>query len=42
MNNRLYQIPEGIVFSNENIREADGVVYYPVYMAGLLEKDKEL
>ena len=38
MSNQNYQIPEAIVFSNENFRQSDKVMYLPVYMAMFLEK----
>ena len=38
MSNQNYQIPEAIVFSNENFRQSDKVMYLPVYMALFLEK----
>lgn len=39
MENEAYKIKEAIVFSNENIRQRGKVTYYPVYLAGLLEKE---
>lgn len=37
LRNQSYGIKEAIVFSNENIKVEDHVVYYPVYLAGLLK-----
>lgn len=37
MRNQSYGIKEAIVFNNENIQVRDHVVYYPVYLAGLLK-----
>lgn len=39
MENEAYKIKEAIVFSNENIRQRGKATYYPVYLAGLLEKE---
>ncbi len=38
ISNQDYQIPEAIVFSNENLRQSDKVMYLPIYMAIFLEK----
>ncbi len=38
MSNQSYQIPEAIVFSNENLPHSDKVMYLPVYMAMFIEK----
>ena len=38
MSNQNYQIPEAIVFSNENFRQSDKVMYLPIYMAMFIEK----
>lgn len=38
MSDQNYQIPEAIVFSNENYRQPDKVMYLPVYMAMFIEK----
>ena len=38
MSNQNYQIPEAIVFSNENFHQSDKVMYLPVYMAMFLDK----
>lgn len=38
MGNPDYSIPQAYVFSNENVRQADKVVYLPIYMAMFLEK----
>jgi hypothetical protein len=38
MSNQDYQIPEAIVFSNENFRQSDKVMYLPIYMAMFIEK----
>ena len=38
MSNQSYQIPEAIVFSNENLPYSDKVMYLPVYMAMFIEK----
>ena len=38
MSNQNYQIPEAVVFSNENFRQSDKVMYLPVYMAMFLKK----
>ena len=37
MSNQNYQIPEAVVFSNENFRQSDKVMYLPVYMAMFIE-----
>ena len=34
-----YDIPEAVVFGNENLRVSGKVVYAPVYMVMFLEKD---
>lgn len=34
-----YDIPQGIVLSNENVSTADKITYYPVYMIMFLEKE---
>jgi len=38
MSNQNYPIPEAIVFSNENFRQTDKVMYLPVYLAMFIEK----
>jgi hypothetical protein len=38
MSDQNYQIPEAIVFSNENFRQSDKVMYLPIYMAMFIEK----
>lgn len=38
MSDQNYQIPEAIVFSNENYCQPDKVMYLPVYMAMFIEK----
>ena len=38
MSNQNYQIPEAVVFCNENLRQSDKVMYLPVYMAMFLKK----
>ena len=38
MSDQNYQIPEAIVFSNENYRQPDKVMYLPIYMAMFIEK----
>jgi len=38
MSNQDYQIPEAIVFSNENFRQSDKVMYLPIYLAMFIEK----
>lgn len=38
MSDQSYQIPEAIVFSNENFRQCDKVMYLPIYMAMFIEK----
>lgn len=40
LGNGQYEIPEAIVFCNENVRtEGDKIFYCPVYMAGFLRKE---
>lgn len=34
-----YDLPEAVVFNNDNLRVADNIVYAPVYMAMFLKKD---
>ncbi len=34
-----YDIPQGIVLSNENVSTADKITYYPIYMIMFLEKE---
>lgn len=34
-----YDLPEAIVFNNDNLRVAGKMVYAPIYMAMFLEKD---
>ena len=34
-----YDIPEAIVFSNENVHQSDRVVYYPIYLVMFLEEE---
>lgn len=38
MSDQNYQMPEAIVFSNENYRQSDKVMYLPIYMAMFIEK----
>ncbi|MDB8710986.1 ATP-binding protein [Mediterraneibacter gnavus] len=40
LKNPQYEISEAIVFCNENIQEKDGVLYCPIYLAGLLKKQR--
>lgn len=39
LENETYDIESAIVFSNANVSVKDKVVYYPIYMAGLLQKE---
>ena len=34
-----YDLPEAIVFSNDNLRVAGKIIYTPIYMVMFLEKD---
>jgi len=34
-----YDIPEAMVFSNENVHQSDKVIYYPIYLVMFLEKE---
>ena len=36
-----YDLPEAIVFNNDNLRVAGKIVYAPIYMAMFLEKDNQ-
>ena len=38
LSNQNYQIPEAVVFSNENFSQSEKVMYLPVYMAMFIEK----
>lgn len=40
MNNRRYDIPKAYVFCNDNIKQAEKVTYYPIYMITFLEKEE--
>lgn len=39
LNNNRYDIPKAYVFCNDNIKEKDKVVYYPIYMITFLQKE---
>ena len=38
ISNQTYQIPEAVVFSNENFSQSEKVMYLPVYMTMFVEK----
>ena len=40
LKNSQYEISEAIVFCNENIQVKDEVLYCPIYLAGLLKKQR--
>jgi len=42
MSNPTYQLPMALVFSNENYRQSDNVMYLPVYMVMFLEKQSSV
>ena len=40
LENSQYDIPQAVVFCNENIREQGKILYCPVYLAGYLQKQQ--
>ena len=40
LKNPQYEISEAIVFCNENIQKKDKVLYCPIYLVGMLKKQR--
>ena len=39
LNNPRYDIPYGVVLTTDNLRVEENVFYYPIYMAGLFQRN---
>ena len=40
LNNSRYDIPKAYVFCNDNVKEINNIVYYPIYMIAFIQKDE--